>query len=118
MQNISKRNLLKIITRNINSTYENTVYEWRSTSSDQTTTKQQNAGRDNIKAKQIKYVTEDIATEFETTYSKIATNGKHPNEINRGVLTVIQKLGKPKGLIENLRPITLLFILKKSLAIG
>ena len=33
------------------------------------------------------------------------------------VITVIQKLGKPKGTIENLRSITLLSMLRKVLAI-
>ena len=44
-------------------------------------------------------------------------NWKTLNEINQGVLTVIQKSGKPKGSIENLRPITLLSMLRKSLEI-
>ena len=65
-----------------------------------------NAGKYNIKAEQIQYGTENIAKEIATIYNEIARNGKHPNEINQGVLRVIQKPGKPKGLIENLRSIT------------
>ena len=48
-----------------------------------------NAGKDNIKAKQIKYETENIAKDIATIYNEIARTGKHPNEINQGVLTVI-----------------------------
>ena len=43
----------------------------------------------------------------------IARTGEHPNEINQRVITWIQKPGKPKGPIENLRPITLLSMLRK-----
>ena len=48
-----------------------------------------NARRDNIKAEQIKYETENIAKDITTIYNEIAKTGKHPNEINQGVLTVI-----------------------------
>ena len=65
-----------------------------------------NSGRDKIKAEQIKYGTENIAKEIATVYNEIARNRKYPNEINQGVLAVIQKPDKPKGLIENLRPVT------------
>ena len=68
----------------------------------------ENAGRGNIKVKQIKYGTENIAKEITTIYNEIARTEKHPNEINQGVLTVIQELRKPKGPTQNLRPITLL----------
>lgn len=61
------------------------------------------SGRDNIKAGQLKYGTENIPKEIATIYNQIARTGKHPNEINRRVLTVIQKPAKPKGLIGNLR---------------
>ena len=47
----------------------------------------------------------------------IARTGEHPNEINQRVITVIQKPGRPKAPIENLRPITLLSMLRKFLAI-
>ena len=48
-----------------------------------------NAGRDNIKAEQIKYETENIPKDITTIYNEIAETGKHPNKINQGVLTVI-----------------------------
>ena len=43
----------------------------------------------------------------------IARTGEHPNEINQRVTTGIQKPGKLKGPIENVRPITLLSMLRK-----
>ena len=64
------------------------------------------AERDNIKAEQLKYGTENITKEIATNYNKIARTGKYPNEINQGVITLIKKPGKLKVLIENLRPIT------------
>ena len=48
-----------------------------------------NAGRDIIKAEQIKYETENIAKDIATIYNEIARTGKYPNKINQGVLTVI-----------------------------
>ena len=50
-------------------------------------------------------------------YKELARTGKHPDEITQGVITAIQKPGKPKGPIKNLRPITLLSMLRKFLAI-
>ena len=41
----------------------------------------------------------------------------HPNELTHGLLRVLQKPGKPKGPPSNLRPIILLSILRKILAI-
>ena len=62
----------------------------------------------NIKAEQLKYGTENITREIATIYNEIARTGKLPNEINQSVTTAIQKPGKPKGPIDNARPITLL----------
>ena len=74
------------------------------------------AGRDIIKAELLKYGTENIAKEIATIYNKITRTGEHPNEINPGVTTAIQKLGKPRWLIKNLGPINLLSMLRKILA--
>ena len=60
--------------------------------------------------------TEKIAIEIATIYNEIAKTGKHPHEIDQGIIRAIQKPGKPKGPMENLRPITLLSILRKVLA--
>ena len=50
-------------------------------------------------------------------YNNIAATGKHPNEITHGILRALQKTGKPKGPTSNLRPIILLSVLKKILAV-
>ena len=60
--------------------------------------------------------TEKIAREIATIYNEIAKTGKNPHEIDHGIIRAIQKPGKPKGPMENLRPITLLSILRKVLA--
>ena len=75
------------------------------------------AGRDTVKAELLKYGTEEIAKEIAIIYNEIARTGVYPKEIVQGVITAIQKPGKPKGPIENLRPITLLSMLRKVLAI-
>ena len=48
-----------------------------------------NVSRDNIKAGKIKYGTKNIAKEIVTIYDESSRTGKHPNEMNQGVLTVI-----------------------------
>ena len=73
--------------------------------------------RDNIKPEHMKYGTGNITKGIATIYKEITITGKLPNEINQEVITAIQKPGKPKGSIENLRPITLLSLLSKILAI-
>ena len=78
--------------------------------------KKTSAGRYNIKAVLLKKGTEKIAIEIATIYNEIAKTGKHPHEIDQGIIRAIQKPGKPKGPMENLRPITLLSILRKVLA--
>lgn len=54
------------------------------------------AGRDSVKAEQLRHGTENIAKEIATIYNKMTATGEHPNEINQGVITAIQKPGKPK----------------------
>ena len=49
--------------------------------------------------------------------NEIASTGKYPDEIKHGLLTPLQKPGKPKGPPENLRPVILLSTLPKILAI-
>ena len=71
------------------------------------------AGGGNIKAELLKYGTENITKEIATIYNEIAI---HSNKINQWVINSIQKPGKPKWPIENLRPIALLSALRKILA--
>ena len=47
----------------------------------------------------------------------MADTGQHPSEIKIGVLIPLPKPGKRKGPVENLRPIILLSVLRKILAI-
>ena len=49
-------------------------------------------------------------------YNIIAATGEFPKEINKGIITPLQKTGKPKGPVTNLRPIILLTTLRKILA--
>ena len=42
------------------------------------------AGRDSVKAEQLRHGTENIAKEIATIYNKIATTEKYPNKINQG----------------------------------
>ena len=50
-------------------------------------------------------------------YNETAATGNHPKEITEGIINALQKPGKPKGPVENLRPITLLSMLRKILAL-
>ena len=50
-------------------------------------------------------------------YSNISETGEHPPELTLGIMTSIQKPRKPKGLVKNFRPITLLSMTRKVLAV-
>ena len=50
-------------------------------------------------------------------YNNISETGEHPPELTLGIITSIQKPGKPKGPVQNLRPVTLLSIIRKVLAV-
>ena len=73
-------------------------------------------GKDKIKAEQIKppkILYKIIADMF----NHMAKTGKYPIELTEGLIIPIQKQGKQKGKIENLRPITLLNQIRKILSI-
>ena len=55
--------------------------------------------------------------EIADIFNIMAETGEYPREIKTGVLVPLQKPGKPKGPVENLRPIILLSVLQKILAI-
>ena len=57
-----------------------------------------------------------IATTIANILNIIATTGEHPKELIQGILNPIPKPGKEEGLVKNLRPITLLSVLRKILA--
>ena len=74
-------------------------------------------GRDKIKAEQLKYGPEEVATTICELINQMAKTGEHPREIKLGILTPLQKPGKKCGPCTNLRPIILLSMLRKILAI-
>ena len=74
-------------------------------------------GMDQINVELIKYSPEVVYEKIADIYNNIAATGKHPNEITHGILRALQKPGKPKGPTSNLRPIILLSVLRKILAV-
>ena len=49
--------------------------------------------------------------------NNISETGEHPPELTLGIITPLQKPGKPKGPVQNLRPIMLLSMIRTVLAI-
>ena len=49
--------------------------------------------------------------------NETAAKGEYPKELKEGILIPLQKPGKTKGPVEHLRPVILLSILRKVLAI-
>ena len=50
-------------------------------------------------------------------FNEISENGSFPTEIKHGILIPLQKVGKEKGKLENIRPVILLNLIRKILAI-
>ena len=74
-------------------------------------------GVDEIVIEQIKYSPSIIHEQIAEMYNEMASSGDHPTEIIQGVLCPIQKSGKTIGPPNNLRPIILLSVLRKILAV-
>ena len=74
-------------------------------------------GNDDIIAELIKYAPTAIHNIIASIYNNIACKGDCPKEITQGLICALQKPGKPKGPPQNLRPITLLSVLRKILAV-
>ena len=74
-------------------------------------------GGDNIRAEQLKYGGDETPQEIAKILNEMARTGEHPKEIKEGILTPLQKPGKARGPLTNLRPIILLSMLRKILAI-
>ena len=74
-------------------------------------------GMDQINVELIKYSPEVVYEKIAAIHNDIAATGKHPNEIAHGILRALKKPGKPKEPTSNLRPIILLFVLGKILAV-
>lgn len=74
-------------------------------------------GPDEIYAEQLKHAPDTLSNIIADLFNKMAETGAYPDEISEGLLIPIQKPGKEKGKIQNLRPIILLNMLRKILAI-
>ena len=74
-------------------------------------------GNDGITVEMLKYAPDKIYEIMAEIYNSIAETGDLPKELIEGILCAIQKPGKKKGPPENLRPIILLSIIRKTLAI-
>ena len=74
-------------------------------------------GDDQIKAEMLRSAPDILHELLADIYSNISETGEHPPELILGIMTPIQKPRKPKGPVKNLRPITLLSMTRKVLAI-
>ena len=74
-------------------------------------------GCDNINAELLKYGPTIVFDIIANILNKAAETGDKPIEISLGHLVPLPKPGKPKGPVKNLRPIILLSVLRKVLAI-
>ena len=74
-------------------------------------------GIDNLKAELIKYGPSILNECIAEIYNDMARTGKYPTEVKEGILIPIPKPGKKQGPPGHLRPIILLSILRKILAI-
>ena len=75
------------------------------------------AGVDELRAEQLKYGPINTIKEIANIFNQMAETGERPKELYQGLLVAHQKPGKKQGPIGNLRPIILMSILRKILAI-
>ena len=75
------------------------------------------AGVDHMVAELLKYGPDILCDEIALIYNSIAETGECPTELIHGILCALQKPGKSKGPLDHLRPIVLLSMLRKILAI-
>lgn len=75
------------------------------------------AGIDGISAELIKYAPPSITKDIAELLNIAAETGQHPTEMETGILTPLPKPGKRKSPPANLRPVILLSLLRKTLAI-
>ena len=74
------------------------------------------AGVDKVKAELLKFGPEVYSHEIAQIFNDVASTGVFPKELIQGIIIALQKASKPKGPPINLRPITLLSMLRKILA--
>ena len=65
----------------------------------------------------LKYGPDAISSEIAEIFNEISESGQYPSEIKEGILIPLQKPGKKAGPPQNLRPIILLSMLRKVMAI-
>ena len=75
------------------------------------------AGDDGVYAEMLKSAPAILHQQIADIYNQIAETGQHPPELVLGIVTPLQKPGKERGPVQNLRPITLLSMVRKILAI-
>ena len=75
------------------------------------------SGPDNVVAELLKFGPAILHTEIALIFNCLAEIGDCPREIVQGILCALQKPGKTKGPLDHLRPIILLSMLRKILAI-
>ena len=73
-------------------------------------------GCDEVSVELIKYAPNEVHAHIAEIFNHLASEGDCPKEINHGILVPLQKPGKPRGPVSNLRPIILLSTLRKILA--
>ena len=74
-------------------------------------------GPDNITPEELKNCPNIVFQKIADIFNKVAIEGDFVKEINEGLLIPLQKPGKPKGELDNLRPVILLNTLRKILCI-
>ena len=75
------------------------------------------AGIDKLRAEHLKCAPPEINQCIADILNNTCETGDYPEQISIGLLTPLQKPGKPKGPPQNLRPVILLSILRKIIAI-
>ena len=74
-------------------------------------------GCDNLPAKLIKNAPDEIHEEIANILNIVSESGDYPKELKHGHLLPLPKPKKPQGPCKSLRPIVLLSVLRKLLAI-
>ena len=73
-------------------------------------------GKDNINVELIKYVPKEIHTEISSIFNKIFETNDNDIKLGTGILLPLPKPKKTQGPTKNLRPITLLEVIRKILS--
>ena len=74
------------------------------------------AGGDEIAGELLKYGSKELSPEVADIFNQVFETHQ-PLEINDGQMITLQKPGKPRGPAKNLRPVTLLDTIRKSLSL-